>query len=226
MAEDKTYKTLKQAIIEGSLPPNCHLVESDLATALDVGRQTVRLALRLLSRDRLVKIIPYKGAFVSVPGEEDVRAAFAVRIPLECTAVRLAAERGLSEDDKHQLEELLRKEATAYQEKRKDDAYNLSSEFHIALAKSSGNEFVYCFIQEVLDFLDSCLIIYDPFNLDPPHSPHFHEEIYGKVKSGEGSTAEQMMRKHLEYTQNRLNFKRMNLSGKNLSKLLINSKGE
>jgi DNA-binding GntR family transcriptional regulator len=222
LAEKRTYETLKEAIILGKLPPNYHLVESDLAEAMEVGRQTVRLALRLLEKDRLVKIIPYKGAFVSIPTSEEVTAAFIVRQPLEGTGARLAAERidEISEDEIDIIEDILKRESEAYKDKKRLKAYKISGEFHVSIARLSGNEFIYKFVKEIIDFLDSSLMIYDPFKVDPPHSPRAHTDILNIIKSGNGRGSEKAMIEHLGYNKGRLDFTNLKPSGPDLKDIL------
>lgn len=221
LAEQKTYEMLRAAIIDGRLPPNYHMVESDLAEALKVSRQTVRMALRLLARDRLVRIIPHRGAFVSVPTKDEVLAAFAVRIPLEGMAARLAAVHHTSEEI-HQMQQILRREEEAYRLKRRDEAYKLSGEFHEQIAKASRNEFLHRFVRELLAYVDSCLILFDPFKAQPPHSPRAHAQILQMVEARDAEGAERAMVEHIVHTQQRLDFSKVKPAG-NLRDVLAGS---
>ncbi len=61
--ENKIYKMLKAAIINRELPPGTKLSEQELADTLNVSRTPIRSALRRLSYEMYVKIIPRRGAY-------------------------------------------------------------------------------------------------------------------------------------------------------------------
>ena len=62
---DFAYDEIRRRIIEVELPPGKRLIERDLAAELDVSRIPLREALRLLSAEGLVVIVPGRGTIVS-----------------------------------------------------------------------------------------------------------------------------------------------------------------
>jgi len=93
VASDKVYVVLREGIVSASLPPGSRLSENELASKLGVSRTPVREALARLRDERLVDVVPQLGTFVTLISEEAVADAAFVREALECSAVRLAAER-------------------------------------------------------------------------------------------------------------------------------------
>ena len=85
---DSIAKDIAAAIAEHRLPPGSRLREEALARVYDVSRTKVRAALLMLSKDRLIDIVPDKGAFVAKPSAEEARNVFAVRRALEAEMVR------------------------------------------------------------------------------------------------------------------------------------------
>jgi DNA-binding GntR family transcriptional regulator len=81
------------AIIRGRLQPGARILEQDLARRFQVSRGPVREALRILERDRLVQILPRRGAQVTRLSVDEVRDIFDIRTSLIGLAVRLCAER-------------------------------------------------------------------------------------------------------------------------------------
>lgn len=82
---------LRRLILSGEVAPGSRLVEDRLAERLGVSRNPVREAIRVLSSEGFIEVIPRRGACVALlsgPAAEDL---FDVRMALEPVAARLAA---------------------------------------------------------------------------------------------------------------------------------------
>mgnify|MGYP001353068839 CR=1 FL=1 len=66
------FETLREAIIDGELPPGERLMEIQVAEELGVSRTPVREAIRKLELEGLVAMIPRKGAYVAGLSMKDV----------------------------------------------------------------------------------------------------------------------------------------------------------
>jgi DNA-binding GntR family transcriptional regulator len=86
------YEILKDQIIKGVLKPGERLVVSDLAAHLGVSVTPLRDALRRLSGDGWVEIVPRRGTFVSECTRETVREVFRARAVVECAAAERVTE--------------------------------------------------------------------------------------------------------------------------------------
>lgn len=64
-ARQYAYRVIKKCILELFLPPGQKMNEADMAASLNVSRTPVHDTFTRLSRERLVDIIPQRGAFVS-----------------------------------------------------------------------------------------------------------------------------------------------------------------
>ena len=93
ITRDRVYLTLREAITTAQLVPGRRLSENELAGQLGVSRTPIREALALLREERLVAIVPQLGTFVTRVSPGAVADAAFVREALECSAIRLAAER-------------------------------------------------------------------------------------------------------------------------------------
>ena len=91
------YDKLQQAIINGTLAPGTPLVEGTLAEWCGVSRTPVREALMRLEQDGLVERTD-RGVVVRERSPEEILDIYEMRIVLEETAARLAAERHTSMD--------------------------------------------------------------------------------------------------------------------------------
>lgn len=80
--------TLREAILNGELAGGTHLIQSDLATQLDVSITPVREALRDLAAEGLVDFDPHKGALVRSLDLAEVQELYELRMTLEPIMIR------------------------------------------------------------------------------------------------------------------------------------------
>jgi DNA-binding GntR family transcriptional regulator len=90
---DTVYEALRAAILGREFDPGEPLTELELSRRFGTSRTPVREALAKLERDRLVQVVPKKGAFVRTVSHDEIRDLYQVREALEGLAVRLAAPR-------------------------------------------------------------------------------------------------------------------------------------
>lgn len=81
---------LRQRIIDGEFAPGSRLSESALAERLQVSRNTLREAFRVLAEQGLIEHIPHRGVSVAAPTIADVIDIYRARRVIECTALRQA----------------------------------------------------------------------------------------------------------------------------------------
>lgn len=81
---------LRSEILTGALPPGTWLSQTDLAERFEVSRIPVRDALQQLASERLVVLIPGKGAQVVQLDQNELSQVFDLRILLECDLLRHA----------------------------------------------------------------------------------------------------------------------------------------
>lgn len=81
-------RTLRAAVMDGSLPGGTRLVQADLAHQLDVSTTPVREALRDLATEGLVVLDPHRGALVRSLDIDEVRELYDLRMTLEPKMVR------------------------------------------------------------------------------------------------------------------------------------------
>ncbi|UFS58996.1 GntR family transcriptional regulator [Subtercola endophyticus] len=86
---EKLHGELRGRILSGDLEAGTPLREEALSAEYQLGRHTVRAALRQLAAERLVSIQPYSGARVTLLDDDEVRALMQLRSALEGEAVRL-----------------------------------------------------------------------------------------------------------------------------------------
>ncbi len=89
---------IRERIISGDLQPNEHLVETDLAKVLGVGRSAIRTALARLEQEGLVQHVRHRGARVRLIDKREAVEILEARAAIEAMAARHAASRARDSD--------------------------------------------------------------------------------------------------------------------------------
>lgn len=134
---DQVYRSLLDAISEGSLAPGERITQEDIAERLAVSRQPVLQVLRLLKKDGFVQDAPGRGVLVAPLDVDWMVKVYQVRGALDALAARLAAALHHRLDPK--LIEQGRKAARGRNVKAMIDA---DMAFHNAIYAASGNPLI------------------------------------------------------------------------------------
>lgn len=93
---EEVAERLRELITEGHLPPGARLNERVLCEQLQVSRTPLREAFKVLAGQRLVDLLPNRGASVATLSIADVEALFELMAALEGLSGELAAQRRTS----------------------------------------------------------------------------------------------------------------------------------
>lgn len=94
---EQVISALRAAILDFQLRPGQRLVERELIEQLGVSRTTVREALRELTSEGLVTVVPQRGAVVSAPSLVEAEDLYEIRAVLESILVERFVERATDE---------------------------------------------------------------------------------------------------------------------------------
>jgi DNA-binding GntR family transcriptional regulator len=90
---DVVYETIRDAIVNRTLPPGFRVTEAEVASRLNVSKTPVREALLSFRKLGLIEPSGRRGWHIVVPSEELIREAYETRQGLEMFAAELAATR-------------------------------------------------------------------------------------------------------------------------------------
>ena len=90
---EQAYEAMLGEIADGTLAPNTHLVQEDLAARYDVSRHPIQQALLLLKNDGIVRDAGRRGLIVAPLDLRMMHDRYQVRAALDAMAARLAAQR-------------------------------------------------------------------------------------------------------------------------------------
>ena len=82
-SEEAVYDTVSRALLAGRLTPGTPLRETALAEVFGISRERVRKILLRLGTNRLIELVPNRGAFVASPSLEQARDIYEARRILE-----------------------------------------------------------------------------------------------------------------------------------------------
>jgi DNA-binding GntR family transcriptional regulator len=149
-ASEQVYTTLKQEIMWGEIKPDTLLSELKLAARFGVSRTPVREALTMLASDGLVTTLSRRGHLVRTVSFSEILGAFRLRELLEVEAAGQAAHR-ISDQDLAYLRHLA-------ENRDGTDIPAVNREFHMTIARASGNRLLAEFIERLLILMQSVLV--------------------------------------------------------------------
>jgi DNA-binding GntR family transcriptional regulator len=201
---DQIIRSLTDAIVGKRLPPGTWLREEALGRTYGVSRTKIRAALMALSKERLVEMVPDKGAFVSRPSVKEAREVFALRRLLEAEVVRLlvvdghpSAYKRLDQHLKAERSGLTRKSVTSPVSER------MLGDFHVVLAELAGNQTLAHMVSELVSRSSLIAMLYHSTN-DPRCSTEEHEQLVKACRSGNVQEAVSLMVDHLQRIEHNL----------------------
>jgi DNA-binding GntR family transcriptional regulator len=192
------------AIVGHRLPPGTRLREEALARAYGVSRTKIRAALLMLSKDKLIRTVPDKGAFVSKPSAAEAREIFAVRRILETAMAREFVARARPADYKR-LEQHLRQERKAITAGDAQLRNRLLGDFHILLAEIAGNSVLTEVLREMSARSAVLTVLYQS-TADAACSSEEHHAFLAAARAGDADKACRLMVEHLQHVEAALNF--------------------
>jgi DNA-binding GntR family transcriptional regulator len=205
--KDQAYQALRGMIISHRFSPGKWINIEQLVQEMGVSRTPIRLALKQLEEEKLVRHIPNRGVSLmemTLPMALDL---YQVRGLLEGQAARLAVG-NMDAKTIARLEALLRTQSTIIDKGDLLRYSDLDFQFHGIIYESCGN----WLLKELLDNIKSRS---RPLVVDlAPILPFLYEDhlkVVEAFKKKDGTTAEKIMKKHntrmyhhIELTYNRV----------------------
>ncbi|WP_421693377.1 GntR family transcriptional regulator [Aestuariivirga sp.] len=201
-SDERVHLNLHKAIIDHRIAPGTPLQEDALAQAFGVSRTVIRKALQRLAHERLVELVPNKGAFVAKPSAEEARQVFDARRALERVLVERAVEAG-GDKDIAALIDTARQEKKAADKGDKEERLKLSGAFHCQLARIGGNEVLTEILTDLVSRTSLIIALYEsPGAVPCSHGEHL--EIATAIRQRNRGRAVQYMNHHLQHIEAQL----------------------
>jgi Transcriptional regulators len=192
------------AIVARRLPPGTRLREEALARAYGVSRTKIRAALLMLAKDKLIRTVPDKGAFVAKPDAHEAREIFAVRRILEAALAREFVARARPADYRR-IDRHLKQERKAVAGADVQWRNKLLGDFHILLAETVGNSVLTETLRELSARSAIITALYQS-RQDAACSSDEHHAFIEAARAGDADRACAIMLEHLEHVEKGLDF--------------------
>jgi DNA-binding GntR family transcriptional regulator len=206
MTGSLSYQKLRQAILSLDLAPGEALTERGLETFLATSRTTVRGALAKLENEGLVQR-DGRGYIVAPIDFAEISQALEFRALLEVGAARLSCERANGEQLKT-LKKQLEKPA-----KNLENFMKSATDFHLELARLSGNSFFVRSLDDVLTRLSRTRWFEAGAEGGRQKAVADHKAILEAIEAQDAGKAEELIKRHLERSKERLIGTLMTTSG-------------
>jgi DNA-binding GntR family transcriptional regulator len=187
---------LRHAIFSHEYEPGSWIDEQALAKSYGISRTPMREALKVLSVEGLVTLIPRRGCYVAEIPEREVEEIFPVLALLEGRAAHEATVKASAEDVCH-LQELHEKLERFAAKKDTDNFFEVNQEFHRTLHEIAGNRWLLQFINEMRKVMR--LVRYHSLASEGrmEQSVAEHRHIMAAIGKRDAESAERLMRDHL-----------------------------
>jgi len=197
MLSESAYEAIKWRVLNSELPVGRLFSVAELCEMLNMGRAPVSHAVLRLNEERLVDVLPRKGIMVKAWSAEGFANIRIVRIPLEETSVRLAAERATPQDI-FRLKEIVAREAAHLLALNRRELRGCDTELHLEIAKISSNEILSDEISYLHQLSSSAWYSHVSGKESFERSHAQHEAIVASIAAGDPDGAVQAMRFHLQ----------------------------
>lgn len=189
-------KRIRDRIRKGTLKKGDRILEEPLCQAMGVSRTPLREALRILSSEGLIELIPNKGAYVAQPSLKDIGEMFYVMSILEGTCARVCVEK-IDPDGLRRLDDLYRKLEEHCQAEDREKYMAVNHSFHSLVQELAGNKV----LSEVIDGLRQKILLYRYRQIYQPNrlkeSMQEHRDLQKAFRERNPAAAERCMKKHL-----------------------------
>ncbi|WP_213957993.1 MULTISPECIES: GntR family transcriptional regulator [unclassified Variovorax] len=199
---EEIYERIYVAILEHRLLPGSKLPEEKMAKVFNVSRSRIREVLSRLAYEKIVELIPNRGAYIASPTVAQARDVFEARRVIEPAIIHRLVQ-NKSELALEGLRKHLDLEALARKQNDTRSVIRLSGEFHNLCAKHAGNAAFTRSLRELTSLTCLIILLYDAALSDSCRADE-HALIVEAIARGDGVQASQLMLHHLDHIESSL----------------------
>jgi DNA-binding GntR family transcriptional regulator len=194
---DTVADTLREAILDGTLPTGAKLRETQISAELGISRAPLREAFRRLEEEGLVLKVPFVGAFVAEISESSINDIARLRAVLEPWAVREGWDTLQSEKLPY-LQSLIDRLDAAAHEHNMQEGIAAHLAFHRTIYESAGNEALVNLWRGWENQLRLFLAAdYRAYADDPMWTHHAHAKLLETIVKGDLRGAQKEIATHI-----------------------------
>jgi len=194
------YLHLRREILRCQIPPGTDLSEAELATRFQVSKTPVREALGSLRQDGLVMAFSRRGYQVTPITFGDMNELFDLRTLLEAGAAEMACER-ITVAEIASLRDMATAGYDVVEDVTLDRFILVNREFHLAIARTAGNQRLYSLLERQILELERFFYIGAQSRDVNRETATEHLELVEALASRDANRARTLMIQHIMATR-------------------------
>jgi DNA-binding GntR family transcriptional regulator len=201
---EKVYKAFKRDIIHGVYQPGEPLTEKVLAKRYKGSRTPVRESALRLQQERLLRIVPNRGYFVSQITFQELNEIYEYRIAVECAAAELAAIKG---GDAELLARLIELAETSYRTDSRESYVQFieaDTSFHLGIARLSRNQMLVRAVNEARSQMERIMYAAIDIHYYGEVPAREHHEIVKAIEEHNPELARKRMYDHISQSKDKV----------------------
>ncbi len=188
---------LRKMIMTGELKEGDKIRENEFCENMGISKTPLREALRVLSVEGLIDLVPHRGAFVTQPTFDEIEEMFEVMSLLEGFCASAACEKMSSQD--FDFLQILHAELEKQYERRDQENYiRVNNQYHSFLQDLVNNRV----LNQIIDGLRKKILLYRFKSLNTPNrfdsSIREHRDLLEAFRQRDSERAKRLMRVHLK----------------------------
>lgn len=188
---------LRSMIMTGKLTEGDKINEAKLCETMGISKTPLREALRVLSVEGLIRLVPHRGSFVTKPELDEIVEMFDVMSLLEGFCASQAC-RKMTPGEFTRLEHLHAQLEDNYRRRDQETYIRINNQYHSLVQKIAGNRT----LNQIVDGLRKKILLYRFQSLNLParfaDSIGEHRELLEAFRQRDPNRAEALMREHLQ----------------------------
>ena len=199
------YNAIREKIIQGEFEPGSRIREDHLAEEISMSRTPVREAINRLVSEGLIINRARKGLYLIDPSDEEIAQHIDIRVALEKLAVEACID-VVDENGLNEIEENIDEFEFRLFKDKFEKCNELDGEFHLLIARLSGNQKLYTMLRELSSFFMQTR------NLEKKENPREknertlqeHREILDAIRNGKKKAAKEAIALNIDAMRDNL----------------------
>ncbi len=194
---EEIANNLREMIMSGELREGDKIKENELCELMDISKTPLREALRVLSAEGLIRLIPNRGSYVTTPTFKEIKEMFDVMSVLEGVCARTAAEK-MSNIDYEKLKKIHLQLEENFRLKNQKNYIRNNNKYHSFVQELAGNKT----LNQIVNGLRQKILLYRYKSLNLSgrfeQSIQEHRDLLEAFRKRDAEKAELLMKSHMK----------------------------
>jgi DNA-binding GntR family transcriptional regulator len=194
---EEIANNLREMIMSGELREGDKIKENEFCELMDISKTPLREALRVLSAEGLIRLIPNRGSYVTTPTFKEIKEMFDVMSVLEGVCARTAAEK-MSNIDYEKLKKIHLQLEENFRLKDQKRYIRNNNKYHSFVQELAGNKT----LNQIVNGLRQKILLYRYKSLNLSgrfeQSIQEHRDLLEAFRKRDAEKAELLMKSHMK----------------------------